>query len=613
MSTICGLFHRKSGEIDRSLEKMLSAMATNGLADGTQWAQGSVGLAQGESIATESQHHTLPGYDNLTQLAITADARLDNRATLGDTFGYNSSELNKLTDSQLVLRAFRRWGKDCPQHLLGDFAFVIWEPQTKLLFCARDHIGVKPFYYSLTPEQFTFASDINGILAAPGVSDNLDESYIASSLIDKFFAPKDRTFYQTISKLPPGHTLAVQPDTIKLEQYWFPERAPSVCYRTDADYEAAFLELYTRAVHDRLRTQHPIGVHLSGGLDSSSIAVLAARELKRCGKPSPPAFCWLPPPTKKNCAELEYALIQSVCTQERLQAHYLFPSPEDIVATFRKDVTREPTVGTLLNEEVVQQQASAQGVRVMLSGWGGDEGVSNNGHGYFSELLLNGHWRQLYREGKLNSSHAWKVILLGAVLPILHPKAPNVVTKLRNGKSPFADRSFINPGFAQRVKVSRRKSYRATSIRQTQLQLLENGHITFRMEAWAASGRQHNIVYRYPLLDRRVLEFALGLPAEQFRLGGIRRRLMRNALQHLLPSEVCWNVSKNDLIRCNALLEVVSLALPKIKNTLITDQASLNRDSYIDIPRLMEQLDTDTFMANPRLGNIRPALQLLDF
>ncbi len=616
MSAIFGLFQRKAGDVSDGLRAMRSVLGAYGPDGCVEWTNGAIGLGHQQMLVTaiESQHDVLPRYDDATRLAVTADVHLDNRAALGNALGITYLERAGLSDSEFILRAYRRWGRDCPDYLLGDFAFAIWNPQAQELFCARDHIGVKPFYYSLTRKHFVFASDINGVLAAPGVSDQFDEAYVAASLIDKFFTPNNRTFYQAVRKLPPGHTLTVQPDAVHLEQYWFPERAPTVRYASDADYAAAFLEIYTQAVHDRLRSTYPVGVHLSGGLDSSSIAVLAAREQRRQGRPPPPAFCWQPPPPAGiPQPDSEYTLIQAICAQEGLRAYYQSPGPEDILTTFRRDVTREPTVGTLLNEQVVQKQAAGQGIRVLLSGWGGDEGAAFNGRGYYPGLLLQGHWRQLYRESRVRTGHPLRFILMTAVLPLLHYKAPKLVGKIWQGEWSIPDPPFIHPDFSRRIKPLRAKPYRETGARETQLQLLDDGYVTARLEAWAASGAQHNIVYRYPLLDRRLLEFALGLPAEQFRRGRWNRWLMRNALQDILPPEICWNSSKNDPIRVQALLDVMPEALATIRQTLSSRTVLPARARYVDLPRLMDHLDPERFKANPKLGKIRASLHFLDF
>ena len=305
-----------------------------------------------------------------------------------------------------------------------------------------------------------------------------------------FHAP-DRTFFQALRKLPPGHALTIEDGTTRLDRYWRPERAPKARPATDDVHAEAFLDLYSRAVKDRLRGPDPVGVHLSGGLDSSSVAVLAARELRRQGRPSPLAFSWIPelggqPPGEGHAPE--YALIDAVCEQEGLQVFHRSLEPQDVIAVLRHDVAC-PGVHVCMNEEVVQRCAAERGVRVLLSGWGGDEGVSCNGRGYYERLLLRGHWARLCAE--------WRA----------------------RGKGPRRRRWLIDPAFARRAKPLPERTFRRLSVRHAQLRLLRSGHLGERMEGWAASGARRGIEYRYPLLDRRLLEFALGLR------GDLQRRL----------------------------------------------------------------------------------------
>ena len=198
------------------------------------------------------------------------------------------------TDCELVARAWARWGAACPERLLGEYAFALWDKRARTLFCARNAAGVQPFYWASTPRLLAFASTIDGVLAAPGVSDALDEAAVVTHLmrLDPHLPPP-HTFFRAVRRLPPGHALTVEGATVRTVRWWRPEDAPAVRLGTGEEYAEAFRERYARAVADRVRGAGHVGVHLSGGLDSSSVAVLAARELRRRGRPAPSAFTWL--------------------------------------------------------------------------------------------------------------------------------------------------------------------------------------------------------------------------------------------------------------------------------------------------------------------------------
>src|SRR5262249_6995144 len=138
-------------------------------------------------------------------LVITADARIDNRGELCNQFGIPLAERNTTPDSFLIVLAYERWGEDCAAHLLGDFAFAIWNKQTRTLFCARDHIGARPFYYYQTPQTFIFASGMRGLLAFSCVPRDFNEAEIAMFLRSAPANVAPDTFFQHVHKLPLAH------------------------------------------------------------------------------------------------------------------------------------------------------------------------------------------------------------------------------------------------------------------------------------------------------------------------------------------------------------------------------------------------------------------------
>lgn len=621
MSGIGGLWQRRgTAQVQEALAALMAALAPYGPDGSGQWVQGGVGLGHQRLIITPESRHEQPPIVEAAALVITADVRLDNREALGRACDMTPAEQAQLSDSRLILRAYHKWGRACPAHLVGDFAFAIWDGPARTLFCARDHIGARPFYYSLTPERFVFASDIDGVLAVPGASTRLNEAYVAAYLTDRFFYHSEYIFFEALRKLPPGHSLTVQTDTTRLERYWFPERLPEVRLSCDAEYAEAFLDLYTQAVHARLRTVQAVGVHLSGGLDSSSTAVLAARNLRQQGKSPPAAFCWQPPPAGAPQPGSEHALIQAVCDQEGLTPHYQTLTADDIIAVWQRDPARGPVTSTLLHEQLVQQQAAAQGIRVLLSGWGGDEGIAFNGRGYFAGLLAQGQWRRLYQESQARGGRVWPFIFWNALVPLLPGWAQRLGKTIRHGPPGRSQTSsYLHPDVARRVRPLRPRPVRTTGVRSTQLDLLAFGHLTERIEAWGAHGARHHLVYGYPLLDRRLLEFALGLPPEQFRRGKWSRWLMRTTLEKLLPAEICWHRDKRDPIRLQQLFDALPGAMAMVRHRLEARPTPPARAMYLDLTRLRQDLTRAQAPAPDASGSplapavLTQAVQLLDF
>ena len=615
MHTIWGFLLREASAA-HGLHAMLAALAPYGV-DAAEWAEGSVGIGARTARVEGDGAGPVLCFDRDAGLAIAADARLDDRDALCAALGVPQPDRAGLADGDLILRAYRRWGEACPHHLLGDYAFAVWDTRTHTLFCARDHIGARPLYYAETVQGFVFASAVEGVLAAPGVSDAIDEATVAQYLTGLSLLSTTRTFFESVRKLPPGHTLTVGGDTlrqgsvssrlpVRLERYWRPEAVPRAQPASDDEYAEEFLALYAQAVQDRLHGADPVGVHLSGGLDSSSIAVLAARELRRQGRPAPLAFSWLPAlgaaAPAPTYAE-EYARIDAVCARAGLQVFHRALSPADFAAVLRRDGAY-PGVHVHPNEEVVQQSAEELGVHVLLSGWGGDEGASFNGRGHLERLLLSGQWGKLAAECRAGGADSRHV--LGCVLNLAFPGLMLDLRRLRRARS-----GMLAPAFRRRTPRPEPVP-RHLDVRRSQVRLLQFPHLSVRIEGWAASGARRGIEYRYPLLDRRVLEFALGLPPAQFRRGRWRRWLMRQALRTVLPSEVCWHASKEDPARFEAMRAAFFGAVPAIREELAA--AAPSRAGYVDMARLLESLNGDHLRTEPQVDpGIGTALQFLDW
>ncbi len=552
-------------------------------------------------------------------LIAVADARLDNRAELASALGLGAAESIGATDCGLILRAYGRWGENCPLQLHGDYAFAVWDPAKRLLFCARDALGARPFYYALAGGgRFVFASDIAAALAAPGVEDDLDEAHAVINLMGNT-PDTNSTFFRAVRSLPPGHSIAANRRGEHLRRWWRPEDAPAAGRGSNQDYQRQFLDHYRRAVRDRLQGAGPVGAHLSGGLDSSSVAVLAARELRPSGRRLH-ALCWHPPPndSQPENEASEYRLIESVCAQEGLHPRYHSVSVEHTLARLGLDGARVADhQGVLMHESLVQRSAAELDVRVILSGWGGDEIASSSGADYYPMLLRGGRWRQLLREAR-RRQRSWRFLACQAVLPLVHPRASNTVSALLKGQRPRMLRpSFVYPALARKHRrpPQGRLAARPVSVRQTQLVRLGSGHLEQRIQDWAASGARTGIEYRYPLLDRRLIEFVLGLPPEQFRYGRSSRWFFRQSLKSVLPPCVAEHTDKTDPARHRPCFDSLSEALPLIAGRLAARYDTPARARYLDMARLRAYLEAEAGLPDDRRqpGKILRALSFLDW
>ena len=260
--------------VREEISRMAEALSHRGPDGRATWNEGIAGLGHCMLHTTpESLRERLPLARG--NLVITADARIDNREELFSSLRLVRTKPELITDSELILSAYRAWGEDCAQRLLGDFAFAIWDSSKRQLFCARDHFGVKPlYYYHQSRQRFVFASEIKGILCLPDIPEQINDAKIADYILETFENNSD-TFYAHVNRLPPGSMMVISEDGVRQSTYWSlgPER--EIRMKSDAEYAEAFRSIFFDAVNCRLRSAFPLGTMLSGGLDSSSIACVA--------------------------------------------------------------------------------------------------------------------------------------------------------------------------------------------------------------------------------------------------------------------------------------------------------------------------------------------------
>lgn len=554
MSAIAGLLRLDGAPVSaESLSPALALMAPYGRDARGLWCNGPIALGcQVQHFTPEAENYPL----TRGHLTVLADARLDGRPELCAALDVPPTERAAVTDGELLLRAYERWGAGCAERLLGDYAFAIWDATARRLFMARDHIGARPLFYWHTEKEFAFATDLPALLAIPGVRRELDEVEVGWLLLSMSPGVHDNvhTYYRGVRKLPFGHTLTLDERGLRLARHWHPERLPDVRLPGHEDYVEQLHGLVERAVADRLRTRLPVGAHLSGGLDSSSVAVLANRLLRQRGAAPPTVFSWSPPPGA-NPEETEHRRILAICQQEGLTPIYTKATNEDSFQLAELDISLRPAL-TLGLELAVQRRAATMGLGLMLSGWGGDEGVSYNARGLASDYLVRGQWRALARYLGLadlvrrprGMVQMLRYFYSDALLPTL-PDALWERLAYRQARS-HRGRPFILPEFAARIRPHLRTDVprvrEVPGSRNCQIALYHHGHVTARMESWAAFGAEHGLTYAYPLTDRRVLEFVYGVPPELHHQPGQSRKLYRHATSRLFPPGVPWDSVKQD-------------------------------------------------------------------
>lgn len=485
-------------------------------------------------------------------LTVAADARIDGREELLTALGVPAGEHAAVGTAEAIARAFERWGERCVEHLCGDYAFAVWDACERRLFCARDHIGARPLYYWQDGAHLVLASDLRRLLAHPGVPAVVDEAEIARCLLTLTPAYHDNahTFFRDVRKLPFGHWLSWTPGRApRLERYWRPEELEEIRDGSPAEWADALRALTRRAVADRLQGAGTVGTHLSGGLDSSAVAVLAARERRAQGRSAPVAFSWSPPPGLAGLAG-EHGRIAAVARQENLSPVFTPSRGGHLLARSETDVATRPLTAMNL-EWAVQAEATARGVRLILSGWGGDEGVSFNGRGLGAGYWQARDWRAFvaWLSPGARCRHPRSLLTMPRLVwSAVRPELPDWLVGRRRSLRDRIGRSLISDALVRRIGPTMRPLAEVPDevpgVRAMQCRLLAYGHLTARIEAWAVHGAGLGIEYAYPLLDRRVLEFVYRLPGRVHWQEGRGRALFRRAMAPVLPPGLPWEPIK---------------------------------------------------------------------
>ncbi len=279
MSGLAGVFDPKDRPIDRdTFVRMVSHVAYRG-PDGVRcWYSPRIAMAFAKFVRTpDGTADQQPLHDLDAGICVTFDGRLDNREELAAQLDLRASDV--LPDGVLAAAAYRRWGLECPGRLLGDFSLVVWDEREGRVFVARDILGVRPLFYRKLNDVWWWASDQRALVALKPPA--INESYVGEHLSSRITSI-DETIYQDICRLPMAHALVMTGTTVRRWRYWRPDPDARLEYRDRRDYEWHFRTLLKDAVRARLRVHGRTALMLSGGIDSSSVAVQIA-ELRREG------------------------------------------------------------------------------------------------------------------------------------------------------------------------------------------------------------------------------------------------------------------------------------------------------------------------------------------
>lgn len=554
MSGITGIYHLDGRPVAHALLGRMTEIIGHRGPDGAgYWLDGPVGLGHRMLHTTpESLQEKQPFPDETGNLCLTFDGRVDNRNELRAALESKGAKLRTDTDAELVLRAYECWDEECPKHIIGDFAFVIWDRPNRRLFCARDILGMKPLYYYSDDRTFLCGSEPQQLFEDPTTHREPNEGMIGEYLA-RAITDQEETLYRGVFRLPPAHVLIVQPGRLRKERYWDIDPARKIRYRTDEEYAEHFSAIFKEAVRCRLRSYGPVGAYLSGGLDSSSVVGMV-QSLYRAGELADPGFetfSMLFPGLP--CDESAY--IQDVVRKWGIKSNTVYPKESD-ASRYATQVQRYHDFPNYPNgsmSDPLKALAHTKGFRVLLTGLGGDDWLMGSFY-HYADLLRRLRILALIRRARSESRLYAMIVPLSSVFQFgVKPLLPRTVRRAlrwilrRDGFPPWMD-----PQFARRIHLAKRIRREAvrrpfSSFAQEDLyRTAFSGFGTHFSEVEERSASWFGLEQRHPLHDRRVIEFALALPEEQRWRRDQPKFILRQAMQGLLPETIRQRLTKAD-------------------------------------------------------------------
>ena len=566
MSILWGLMKEHGASVEEDELRQLSACTQRyATGDSAVLVDGRVGmglqpyLSHARSVMDASP--CIDAYGNV----VCFDGRLDNVQELVELLDCDDA---KPSDSRIVLAAFQRWGEECFAHLTGDWALALWCKREQKLILARDHAGTRSLYFWRQGHRMQWATYLD-TFTATGAALPLSEDYAAAYLSCSL--TRDLTPYEDIRSVLPGHYLVVRNRIVSQQAHWSPLIKTSLRYRTDAEYDEHFLAAFQQAITRRTGSGAPILAQLSGGMDSTSI-VCMSDFIRRAANPDAEILDTISffDDSEASLDERRYFSI----TEARRGKIGIHVDVAFSQRTFEEPYSEAGSYQlpgadsfSLKQEEVFLHAVWEKGYRSILSGIGGDEvlGGVPDGLPELADYLVSGKLRTLFRQAvawslpercplveMTSNTVRYTAQLYTRSNPKSRPIPPWISRELRDC---CANNERAMDMVPRRIGIAPHRLENALSWWQVMETLPHlSPQILFRTE------------YRYPMLDKNLVEFLFSIPPEQLVRPGRRRFMMRRALRGIVPSEILERRRKAFQLR--APMNAVRAAQPKLESLI---------------------------------------------
>jgi asparagine synthase (glutamine-hydrolysing) len=550
VSGIVAILNLDGRPVERDqLEPMIDGMAHRGPDGIDRYYEGQVALGHAMlHVTPESFLEVQPLCDETGATRIVFDGRIDNRNELRDLVEAAGGRARSDTDPEVVLSAYRALGENCVRKLLGDFAFVIWDSTRRRMFCARDHSGIRPFYYYCDGKTFLAASELQQILRHPGVPREPNEGLVGEYLAGRMIT-RDETLYRGVMRLAPAHMMFVTERGPRISRYYDLNPSRAIRYRTDDQYASHFLEIFKDAIRCRMRARDGVASELSGGLDSSSI-VCTAQSMIGAGEITVPKFeAFSLVYNERSTDERTYA--NDVASKWNVKLNWIQPFEIDVQVSIEGvrnslEFGEHPNGPQFRN---LRQAVADQGIRVLMTGIGGDQWLTGSDY-YYAELLSEFRFADLMRLVKTDrrfgtpgtpGHNRLKLLLWWGLRPMLPDQLRHRLSDaVPRGRFP----AFIPSEFARRVDlIGRLRTLpdRPAGMSFSQRSVFEefvNGWMAHVMEREDRSAALVGIEEVHPYYDLRLIEFIFAIPEDQRRRINSIKYVLRNAMKGILPESI---------------------------------------------------------------------------
>jgi asparagine synthase (glutamine-hydrolysing) len=537
MCGIAGILHSREKVSEVDLRRMAESIRHRGPDDQGFFISTQIGLAHNRLAILDlssAGHQPMRAGD----IIIVYNGEIYNYLELKDELvNRHNYQFSSETDTEVILAAYKTWGVECVQRLRGMWAFALWDEKLKQLLLSRDRFGIKPLYYAFDGIKLTFSSEIKALLAS-GISPVPDEPALADYLVIGYLDHRPETFFKNIVQLMPGYNAVYNAVTnqLHLHAYYDFESAVSSKASTFDQFHSTLKE----ALSIHLRSDVPVGVCLSGGLDSSSIAAIAGPLFRQsCGSPMTAITAC------SNDERDESAFAAQVVDAVNLDWIRTTPSCDD----FKQLLTRiiwhqeQPTgSASVVMQYMVMKAARDHGIKVMLDGQGGDEillGYERYYSSAFREWIKNGNILRFFREFYLAVMHSklsWSDNLSYWIY-FQSFTARRLLLRLKNRG--------LKPELIALAEQTLESSWSfENSAQSLQIRELKYYQLPHLLRFEDRSSMAHSIEARVPLVDHNVVEQAVALSLEWKIRNGYTKYALRCVAEKLLPSSIAWRRNK---------------------------------------------------------------------